>query len=114
MQVECRIGKREVRKIVGWARHVEIVFNREPCNQIERAGAIEVICFRTRSADAGGPPIGILKDEQRHSVKKKRPSWPMSPSSYAVFRGFTFIAASQLFPPWTFGVSLSFKLMELI
>ena len=38
----------------------------------------------------------------------------MSPSSYAVFRSFTFIAASQLLGPWTLGVSLSFKLIELI
>jgi len=38
----------------------------------------------------------------------------MSPSSYAVFRSFTFVAASQLLAPWTFGFSLSFKLIELV
>lgn len=56
-----------MKKIAGYARNVEVVFGREPCKQIDYTVAIKVVRFGIRPTDAGGPTIGVVKDEQSHS-----------------------------------------------
>ena len=46
---------------------VQIVFDLELPDEIERAGAIEIVAFRHRSTDARAPSIGIVKYKHCHA-----------------------------------------------
>ena len=56
---------------VRWAKCVQVVFGSEQRDQIKRARAVEIIRLRSGSADARGPPIGIVKYEQSHSRRPR-------------------------------------------
>jgi hypothetical protein len=55
---------------------VQIILDLEQHDEIEGAGAVEIIALRSRPTNARGPPVGIVKYKQCHP---RRPGTMQSP-----------------------------------
>jgi hypothetical protein len=116
--MERRIGKLENAQLAGLsARRVEIVLCCEPRCQIKHTRAIEIVRFRAWSADTRGPSISVVKNKQRHPWRPRSMQGRcLHQDHLPEFIGRLQALCAHCLPrrPPDLGVSLAFKLLEII